>query len=65
MARLLSRWLLSERWRRSQFRSEAAGLLLLVGRMFGHSPPHIDPLPTAAASPLDRDRPAGPGPAGS
>ncbi len=54
MTGLLSRWLLSRRWRESRLRSDAAALLLLVGSMLGHSPPHIDPLPTAVVSPLAR-----------
>lgn len=61
MTRLFTRWLLSQRWRDSRFRSDAAGLVLLVGAMFGHTPPHIEPLPTPVVTPRERDPRAGGG----
>ncbi len=44
---LLARWFLSPRWRGSRLRSDAAGLMILVGTLFGHPPPPPDrPVPT-------------------
>ncbi|MGC8473215.1 MAG: hypothetical protein ACP5PW_02250 [Candidatus Dormibacteria bacterium] len=39
ISELLARWLLSPSWRGSRLRSEAAGLMILVGALFGHPPP--------------------------
>ena len=47
ISRLLARWLLSPRWRGSRLRSEAAGLMIVVGTLFGHPPPQPErPVPT-------------------
>lgn len=51
---LMSRWFLSRAWQDSRVRKEAAGLMLLVGSMLGHTPPHIEPLPTPITARDDR-----------
>lgn len=50
---LLARFLMSRRWQDSRLRSEAAGMMLLVGSFFGHQPPRIEPLPTVIGIPLE------------
>lgn len=53
---LLSRWLLSRSWKDSRVRQEAAALMLLVGSMLGHPPPHIEP-PHTPVTAMDEKRP--------
>jgi hypothetical protein len=57
---LFSRWLMDPRWRNSRWRRESAGVMLMLGSFFGQAPPHLDPLPTEIATPLERDQPPGP-----
>ncbi|MHB1501058.1 MAG: hypothetical protein ACYCYK_07825 [Candidatus Dormibacteria bacterium] len=50
---LLARWLLSRRWQESRLRQDAQAMVLLLGSLFGHQPPHIEPMPTVIGTPWE------------